>query len=43
MLSDCCAALSDEEHRNALENIVQQFGNVMSSTEVVERLQKAGQ
>lgn len=41
MLSDCCAALSDEEHRAALENIVQQFGNVMRSTEVVERLQKA--
>lgn len=42
MLSDCCAALSDEEHRSALENIVQQFGNVMSSTEVLARLKKAG-
>lgn len=42
MLSDCCAALSDEEHRGALENIIQQFGNVMTSTEVVKRLKKAG-
>ena len=38
MLSDCCAALSDEEHRSALENIIQQFGNVMTGKEVVERL-----
>jgi len=38
MLSDCCAALSDEEHRAALENIVQQFGNVMNSQDAVERL-----
>lgn len=41
MLSDCCAALSDEEHRSALENIVQQFGNVMTSQEVIKRLEKA--
>ena len=34
MLSDCCASLSDEEHRSALENIVQQFGNVVDSKEL---------
>ena len=38
MLSDCCAALSDEEHRAALETIIQQFGNVMSSERAVERM-----
>ena len=42
MLSDCCAALSDEEHRAALENIVQQFGNVMTSNEALELIEKAG-
>jgi len=36
MLSDCCAALSDEEHRSALENIIQQFGNVLTSKEALE-------
>ena len=35
LLSDCCAALSDEEHRSALENIIQQFGNVMASHEAL--------
>jgi ureidoacrylate peracid hydrolase len=35
LLSDCCAALSDEEHRGALENIVQQFGNVLTSDEAL--------
>lgn len=34
MLSECCASLSDEEHRSALENIVQQFGNVVDSKEL---------
>ena len=38
MLADCCAALSDEEHRNALETIIQQFGDVMTADEVVEAL-----
>lgn len=38
MLSDCCAALSDEEHRSALENIIQQFGNVMTSHEALEMM-----
>ena len=35
MLADCCAALTDEEHRNALETIIQQFGDVMTADEVV--------
>ena len=38
MVSDCCAALSDDEHRAALENIIQQFGDVMTSDEVLQRL-----
>lgn len=38
LLSDCCAALSDEEHRSAMENIVQQFGNVVSSQEALAML-----
>lgn len=38
MLSDCCAALSDEEHRSALENIIQQFGNVLTSSEALRML-----
>ncbi len=38
MVEDCCAALSDDEHRGALENIIQQFGDVMTTTEVLTRL-----
>ena len=38
MVEDCCAALSDDEHRAALENIIQQFGDVMTSEEVVALL-----
>lgn len=38
MLSDCCAALSDDEHRAALENIIQQFGNVLTSDEALEMM-----
>jgi ureidoacrylate peracid hydrolase len=38
MVSDCLAALSDEEHRDALETVIQQFGDVMSSDEVVAAL-----
>lgn len=37
MVSDCCAALSDREHLAALENTIQQFGDVMTSAEVTER------
>jgi ureidoacrylate peracid hydrolase len=35
MVEDCNAALSDEEHRSALENVIQQFGDVMTSDEVI--------
>ena len=38
MVSDGTAALSDEEHRSALENVIQQFGDVYSTDEIVERL-----
>ena len=38
MLSDCTAALSDEEHRATLENMIQQFGDVMTADEVLARL-----
>jgi ureidoacrylate peracid hydrolase len=41
LLSDCCAALSDDEHRATLENIIQQFGDVMTGPEVVQRLHGA--
>jgi ureidoacrylate peracid hydrolase len=40
MVSDCCAALSDDEHRSALENVIQQFGDVMTGSEVLERLRR---
>jgi ureidoacrylate peracid hydrolase len=33
MLSDCCAALSEDEHQAALETIIQQFGDVMTAAE----------
>jgi len=35
MVSDCCAALSDEEHRATLETFIQQFGDVMTADEVL--------
>lgn len=38
MLSDCCAALSDEEHRAALETHIQQFGDVLTGAEALDRL-----
>ena len=38
MVEDCRAALSDDEHRAALENMIQQFGDVMTSKETVARL-----
>jgi ureidoacrylate peracid hydrolase len=40
MVSDCCAALSDDEHRSALENMIQQFGDVMTGDEILERLRR---
>jgi ureidoacrylate peracid hydrolase len=38
LVSDCCAALSDGEHLAALETFLQQFGDVMTADEVLERL-----
>lgn len=38
MLSDCCAALSDEEHQATLETFIQQFGDVMTSIEALRAL-----
>jgi ureidoacrylate peracid hydrolase len=35
LLSDCTAALSDEEHRATLENVIQQFGDVRSADEAL--------
>jgi ureidoacrylate peracid hydrolase len=40
MVSDCCAALSEDEHRSALENMIQQFGDVMTTPEILERLRR---
>jgi ureidoacrylate peracid hydrolase len=40
MVSDCCAALSDDEHRAALENVIQQFGDVMTCDELLARLRR---
>ncbi|MFZ5692581.1 MAG: isochorismatase family protein [Pseudomonadota bacterium] len=42
MLSDCCAALSDDEHRAALENIIQQFGDVSTADDVLRKLTAQG-
>jgi ureidoacrylate peracid hydrolase len=42
MISDCCAALSDDEHRTTLENMIQQFGDVMTADEALERLRITG-
>lgn len=38
MLSDCTAALSDEEHLATLENMIQQFGDVMTADEALRLL-----
>jgi ureidoacrylate peracid hydrolase len=38
LVEDCCAALSDDEHRSALENVIQQFGDVMTANDVMLRL-----
>ncbi len=38
MVSDCLAALSDDEHRASLETFIQQFGDVMTTPEVVSVL-----
>jgi ureidoacrylate peracid hydrolase len=38
LLSDCTAALSDEEHRATLENMIQQFGDVLTADEALALL-----
>ena len=38
MLSDCTAALSDEEHLATLENVIQQFGDVLTGEEALRLL-----
>ena len=40
MVSDCLAALSDEEHQASLETFIQQFGDVMKSDEVLAVLRR---
>jgi len=42
MLSDCCAALSDQEHLATLETFIQQFGDVMSGAEAIAALERHG-
>src|SRR5262245_37297645 len=38
LLSDCCAALSDDEHRATLETHIQQFGDVATADEALRLL-----
>lgn len=38
VLSDCTAALSDDEQRATLENVIQQFGDVLSAEEALRLL-----
>lgn len=38
MLSDCCGALSDDEHLATLETFIQQFGDVMNADEAIAAL-----
>ncbi len=40
MVKDCLGALSDDEHRAALETFIQQFGDVMSTSEVLAVLRR---
>jgi ureidoacrylate peracid hydrolase len=42
MVADGTAALSDEEHRATLETIIQQFGDVLSVDEILDRLDAPG-
>ena len=42
MVSDCLAALSDDEHRAALETFIQQFGDVMTAEETLAVLRSKG-
>src|SRR5438094_505114 len=38
LLCDCTAALSDEEHLATLENVIQQFGDVMTADDALALL-----
>ena len=38
LVNDCCAALSEREHLATMENMIQQFGDVMTADEVSARL-----
>jgi ureidoacrylate peracid hydrolase len=38
LLSDCTAALSDDEQRATLENVIQQFGDVLTANEALALL-----
>ena len=40
MVDDCCAALSDREHLATLENMIQQFGDVLTGTDVAALMQR---
>lgn len=40
LVNDCCAALSEREHLATMENMIQQFGDVMTSEEISTRLAK---
>lgn len=40
MVSDGTAALSEAEHQATLENIIQQFGDVLTADEILERLSR---
>jgi len=40
MVSDCNAALSDREHLATLENVIQQFGDVLTTDETIEILRR---
>jgi ureidoacrylate peracid hydrolase len=42
MLSDCTAALSDDEQRATLENMIQQFGDVRTADEALSLFDKRG-
>jgi ureidoacrylate peracid hydrolase len=40
LISDCTAALSDDEHRATLENVIQQFGDVLTADEALALLDR---
>jgi ureidoacrylate peracid hydrolase len=42
LISDCTAALSDDEHRATLENVIQQFGDVLTVEEALTLLDLRG-